>query len=626
MLRLIKHYNKTRNSLYESQLSEDMQTIENALNDHDYNLKRHESSRAAHTSEQIDHGGFTVANRLNNFSARFANLVLNHDGKDVKEVVDSRVDTQANIHDTLKDRLDYENNRVNQDLQSRSLNILNYIIPGEQDASLYIQRALDDAFNIGGSQVYVPASAAPYILKRTLVIKSNTRLTLNENAVFDRQHEDDFITNFEKKKGSSKLTGYNGYSNIIIEGGIWHSNGDVFKNGQAIIFAHAKNVVVRNVTIYDVCGGHAVEFNGIHTGLIDRVNAFGFDGESYRGAFQIDLDKDGNPPTLGQYGSFDGTPCKNITVQHCEVGPSEKMGSWGRAIESHSSFIGVSHENIRIEKNKFHGTLDAAIRAYAWNNVYIGGNTITNCGAGIIVNPPLVNKPEDTVKIDGQQTNGSQKQADVMIENNTIDVTTLTNGLLGGIAVWGQGKGGTLLNVTVTKNTIKNTAKNANAVYIKEAESIKIDKNQIENAGHNGISASGARRSTITKNMINGAEITGIYITSSESDGDALNINGNSVFEAGGHGIHLNYRTKRSQVHDNTIINAGLSELNRYNGIYVTNGSKYITLRNNNIYSSEKRLIAGVFVTETNSNIVESGNYVPNSEYYYQKPIVNQTT
>ncbi|MEC1052825.1 hypothetical protein P9B31_22715, partial [Bacillus paralicheniformis] len=71
MLRLIKHYNKTRNSLYESQLSEDMQTIENALNDYDYNLKRHESSRAAHTSEQIDHGGFTVGNRLKNLSARF---------------------------------------------------------------------------------------------------------------------------------------------------------------------------------------------------------------------------------------------------------------------------------------------------------------------------------------------------------------------------------------------------------------------------------------------------------------------------------------------------------------------------------------------------------------------------
>ncbi|WP_142354800.1 hypothetical protein [Bacillus vallismortis] len=66
--------------------------------------------------------------------------------------------------------------------------------------------------------------------------------------------------------------------------------------------------------------------------------------------------------------------------------------------------------------------------------------------------------------------------------------------------------------------------------------------------------------------------------------------------------------------------------MNRYNGIYVTKGSKYITLRNNNVYSSEKRLIAGVFVTETNSDVVGSGNYVPNSEYYYQNPIVNHTT
>ncbi|PJZ00505.1 hypothetical protein CPT06_11850 [Bacillus vallismortis] len=343
----------------------------------------------------------------------------------------------------------------------------------------------------------------------------------------------------------------------MIEGGTWKANGDIYKSGQAIIFAHARNVTARDLTIYDVCGGHAVEVNGIDGGLIEKVNAFGFEGQYYRGAFQIDLDKDGSPPTLGWYGSFDGTPCKNITIKNCKVGKSDKMGDWGRAVESHSSFFGVSHENIRIEKNKFHGTLDAAIRAYAWNNVYIGHNTITNCGAGIIVNPPLVNKQEDTVKIDGQQTGRSQNQSGIVIEKNTIDVTTLTNGLLGGIAVWGQGKGGTLLNVTVNKNTIKNTAKNANAVYIKEAESIIIDKNQIENAGYNGISASGARRSKITKNIINGAEITGIYVTASESDSDALNINRNSVFEAGGHGIHLNYRTKRSQVHDNTIIKWG---------------------------------------------------------------------
>ncbi|MGG3426033.1 right-handed parallel beta-helix repeat-containing protein [Bacillus licheniformis] len=542
------------------------------------------------------------------------------------EILDSHIDAHSNTHNTLKDRLDYEYNQLKHDLQSRSLNVLNYLIAGELDMSLCIQRALEDAYKKGGAQVYVPARPTPYILKKTLFIKENTSLILNENAVFDRQHIDDFIINFKKEKGNPKLTGYNGYSNITIEGGIWRSNGDVYKGGQAILLAHAKNVTVRNLTIYDVYGGHAVEFNGIDTGVIENVKAFGFTGQYYRGAFQIDLDKDGNPPTLGEYGSFDGTPCKNITVKKCVVGASKKMGSWGRAVESHSSYIGISHENIRIEKNEIHGTQDAAIRAYAWNDVYIAGNKITNCGSGIIINSPLLDKPEDTVNLEGKQTNGSQKQSNITIENNTIDTTTLSSGLLGGIGIWGQGKGGTLLNVTVHNNIIKNTANNADAIYIKEAHFIKIETNQIEKTGHNGIVAVGARYGNITKNLVSGTTITGIYISSSESNSEAIQVNTNTVIDGGGHGIHFTNESQKSQVHNNTIINMGNKELNRYSGIYITTKCKHITIRNNDIYSSSKKLIAGVLITSANSNIVESANYIPNSEFYYQKPIVNQAS
>ncbi|MDE1403228.1 right-handed parallel beta-helix repeat-containing protein [Bacillus licheniformis] len=542
------------------------------------------------------------------------------------EISDSHIDSHSNSHNTLKDRLDYEHNQLNHDLESRSLNVLNYLIAGELDMSLCIQRALEDAYKKGGAQVYVPARPTPYILKKTLFIKENTSLILNENAVFDRQHIDDFIVNFKKEKGNSKLTGYNGYSNITIEGGIWRSNGDVYKGGQAILLAHAKNVTVRNLTIYDVYGGHAVEFNGIDTGVIENVKAFGFTGQYYRGAFQIDLDKDGNPPTLGEYGSFDGTPCKNITVKKCAVGASEKMGSWGRAVESHSSYIGISHENIRIEKNKIHGTQDAAIRAYAWNDVYIAGNQITNCGSGIIINSPLLDKPEDTVNLECKQTNGSQKQSNITIENNTIDTTTLASGLLGGIGVWGQGKGGTLLNVIVHNNTIKNTANNADGIYIKEAHFIKIKTNHLEKIGYNGIVAVGARFGNITENSISETAITGIYVSSSESNSESVQVNNNIVMNGGGHGIHLTNETQKSQVHSNTVVNMGNKELNRYNGIYITTKCKHISIRNNDIYSSSKKLIAGVLITSANSNIVESANYIPNSEFYYQKPIVNQAS
>ncbi|QQD82689.1 right-handed parallel beta-helix repeat-containing protein [Bacillus siamensis] len=623
--KLLKDYDTSIDSRYLSQQREDLERIENGLNEIEDTVLFHKNAKIAHTSDQIDHGGLSVSNRLNNLWARFTNLIVNHDGTDVKEVVDSRVGTGAKVYDTLKDRLDAEHSAIIKDLNSRYLNVLNYMIAGETDASLFVQRALDDAYRMGGAQVYIPASSIPYTLKQTLVIKSNTTLSVNENAVLDRQHDGDFIINFEKVKGNTRLTGYNGYSNIVIEGGTWKANGDIYKSGQAIIFAHARNVIARDLTIYDVCGGHAVEVNGIDGGLIEKVNAFGFEGQYYRGAFQIDLDKDGSPPTLGWYGSFDGTPCKNITVKNCKVGKSDKMGAWGRAVESHSSFIGVSHQNINVIDNIVHGTLDVAIRAYAWDDVYIARNKITECGAGIVVNAILTGKSEDTVDINGKQTNGSQKQSNVIIEENTIDTTTMKEGLLGGIAIWGQGKGGTLLNVTLTDNTVKNTPANANAIYVKQAETLKIDKNTIEKSGQNGISVSCAKRGSITKNIITNTAITGIYVASSESNSDALRINDNTVDTAGGHGIHLDKGTTRSQVHNNNIYKVGQKEVKRYNGIYVTNASNNNTVRNNNIYSHEKRLIAGVFITGSNSGVAESGNFVPNSGYYYQDQVVNQS-
>ncbi|MED5047677.1 hypothetical protein P9873_06900, partial [Bacillus siamensis] len=61
--------------------------IGNDMLDLSRSLIRHKNAEHAHTSEQIDHGGFSVSNRLNNLWARFTNLIVNHDGTDVKEVV-----------------------------------------------------------------------------------------------------------------------------------------------------------------------------------------------------------------------------------------------------------------------------------------------------------------------------------------------------------------------------------------------------------------------------------------------------------------------------------------------------------------------------------------------------------
>ncbi|MBU8789145.1 peptidase G2 [Bacillus glycinifermentans] len=205
MVRLTKNYNTTRNSLYESQLSGDMQSIENALNDHEYNLKSHRSSKTAHKSDQIDHGGFTVANRLDNLSARFANVIVNHDGKDVKEVVDARVTTDGKTAQTLKDRLDLEFNKLEQKIK-REVHVDDFgaVPDGKTDSTEAFRKAL------GNGRVRVVLSAGTYIVKGiklpswTYLIgqgKGVTILKLHENTPASEW----VITNADYEKGNRNI-------------------------------------------------------------------------------------------------------------------------------------------------------------------------------------------------------------------------------------------------------------------------------------------------------------------------------------------------------------------------------------------------------------------------------------
>ncbi|WP_375182818.1 hypothetical protein, partial [Marinobacter sp.] len=51
-------------------------------------LAAHKNAKTAHTSDQIDHGGFSLRNYIDGLYNRIRNLILNADGTNVKEVVD----------------------------------------------------------------------------------------------------------------------------------------------------------------------------------------------------------------------------------------------------------------------------------------------------------------------------------------------------------------------------------------------------------------------------------------------------------------------------------------------------------------------------------------------------------
>ncbi|OBS85368.1 peptidase G2 autoproteolytic cleavage domain-containing protein [Bacillus pumilus] len=185
MVRLRKQYDTTRNSRYAHQLGEDMQKIEDQLNRNEDQLKLHKKGSLSHTSEQIKHGLFTVANRIDNVWARLTNLVLNHDGKDVKEVVDIRVATDASIHKTAKDRLDYEFAKIDKRFK-REVHVDDFgaVPDGKTDSTEAFKKAF------GNGRVRVKASAGVYIVRGIRIPSNSALIGQGKGITTFKLHED----------------------------------------------------------------------------------------------------------------------------------------------------------------------------------------------------------------------------------------------------------------------------------------------------------------------------------------------------------------------------------------------------------------------------------------------------
>lgn len=205
MVRLTKDYDTTRNARYTSQIRDDMETIENGINKIDDDLKRHRAGIAVHDSSQITHDGYTVENRLKNLFARFTNLVLNHDGKDVKEVVDSRVTTDGEIAATLKDRLDREFSKLDRKIK-RVVNVDDFGADptGKTDSTEAFKRA------IGNGKVRLNLSAGTYIVKGVKLPSWTYLIGQGKGVTTLKLHEDTpagewVITNSDHSGGNRNI-------------------------------------------------------------------------------------------------------------------------------------------------------------------------------------------------------------------------------------------------------------------------------------------------------------------------------------------------------------------------------------------------------------------------------------
>ncbi|WEV83793.1 peptidase G2 [Bacillus velezensis] len=246
MVSLNKNHTIDPASRFVSTLNENARLAESAINENNDKLLAHKNAEVAHTSAQVDHGGFSVSNRLTNLFARITNLIVNHDGSDVKEVVDARVTTDGEIVATVKDRLDLEFNRLNKKIK-RVVNVDDF--GADPTGATDSTEAFKKAF--GKGKVEVNMSAGMYVV-RGLKIPSWVRLVGQGIGVTFLVLNDEtpasewVITNADYEKGNRNihLEGFSTDWNQTRQGGLKATGG---QHSSCVAFANTKFLWIKNI-------------------------------------------------------------------------------------------------------------------------------------------------------------------------------------------------------------------------------------------------------------------------------------------------------------------------------------------------------------------------------------------
>ncbi|WP_209367666.1 right-handed parallel beta-helix repeat-containing protein [Sediminibacillus dalangtanensis] len=493
------------------------------------------------------------------------------------------------------------------------INVVDYgaVGDGQTKDAVVIQAALDEArCTERGGMVIIPAGT--YRLEKTLYVSSNTHIIAAPTARLLRDHDGYLVTNGRPKES---FEGYDGHSNITIEGGIWDFNGvERRKMHNCFAIGHGENITLERMEIRDVAGAHAIEVCGCRNVWINGCRFLGFidtGGRSFSEAVQIDLMK--AVWVFSAFGAYDQTICENIWINDCYFGSSDTEGSqvWPRGIGSHSSTIGVWHENIVISGNVFEGTSKQAVRGYSWKNVQIHHNQLLHCGAGIEVSSPPLSDAKDTKNIFGIQTGKSQP-----CENTEIVSNIITGGLSyhHGIAIIGE-RTGIMENVSISGNIISDSAEQSNysGVNIVYGDTVKVHNNILKNLKGTAITAGKGNSYNIQDNAISRAGGDGIAIIGST---DGVDIKNNSIHYIQDNGIVISDKVKMAVIHGNTI--NGVNGRNMDACPISVKQADYVTISANTYFDEKPE-----FQVSTMLNIASSCNHVLQNENYFPSPSRN---
>lgn len=434
---------------------------------------------------------------------------------------------------------------------------------GVTDDTAAIQAALDKAKAAGGGVVMFPPGKT-YAIKTFLVAYDWTVISAY-GATIKSIGNTGLLRNF---LSTETFSGYAGHSHIIVQGGVWDANasdgttGTVTAETDAFNFIHCSDITIRDVTIKNVSSAHALEFNSTDGGRVLHCRFLGYrdntsdSSRQFSEAVQLDIAVSGS----SSIGAFDNTASKNILVQGCYFGPSERLGVFGRAIGSHTLASGAYYYGVQIIGNRIEGTLQEGIRGYGWRRAVIQGNVISGTGySGIALTHP------------NPSTAGySAVSRDIAITGNTIDspatdsairvigysgatcdqVVISSNAIYGGTTGSANGIHVEFCTApTVTGNNL--SSPRSTGIYNNSSDGGSITGNTVRNAASNGININASTGTTVSGNVVNGTTANHCIFVGASND---FLITGNRTTNAAGAGIRLGASATDGMVTNNRVI------------------------------------------------------------------------
>lgn len=494
---------------------------------------------------------------------------------------------------------------------------------GKTDDSEVFQTALNMAKERGNVSIVVPGG--DYIIDDTLIIYKNTTIELLAGATLLRGPNCGIL--FINAEATDAFKNYEGNGNIRIVGGTFDMRGhELSSSGSCFSLAHARNVFIENIEIRNVRDSHGFDLAGCRGVRILNSRFRGYvytPGDpstirNYSEAIQIDQVQLNSFPGFSEP-FYDGTACKDITVNNCIFTSSEELGAWNRVFGTHNLYVGGSSEfkkseDLFFESNTIEGTSATSpteavvIRFTSFNNCVIENNIFRNVKGAISVE--VESSPKNMA---GIQIPISEDQAwsNLVIQGNQIFDCSESNpimvrgydpaqntGLPGSVEVIAR-------DVIISDNIVK-TAKLSDGDYVSTVSLRKVRyatiANNVSRDTSRFIYANACFGVTASNNTVSENLKESIYAY----DVRDLVIDGNSITGSNEEAVELN-NCSNFVVSNNTILNNNLTSKSRSIHAYGTCEDGVIT---DNVVTANVTLANGIEVTDTCDNVITSNNSV----------------